>query len=57
MQKISDINTKREFTTKLRDETFLRVVDNSQMGILIIQRDFLKYYNEKVYLIKKKRNH
>ncbi len=47
MQKMSDINTKGEFTTRLRSETFLRVADNSIMGVLIIQRGFLKYFNKR----------
>ena len=42
---MSDIDTKGVFTTKLKDETFLRFVDNSNMGVLIIQRGFLKYFN------------
>ena len=44
---MSDIDTKGVFTTKLKDETFLRFVDNSNMGVLIIQRGFLKYFNMK----------
>jgi len=35
------------FSTKLKDETFLRFVDNSTMGVLIIQRGFLQYFNKK----------
>lgn len=43
---MSDIDTKGVYTTKLKDETFLRFVDNSNMGVLIIQRGFLKYFNK-----------
>jgi PAS domain S-box-containing protein len=43
---MSDIDTKGKFNTKLRDEIFLRIVDNSNMGILIIQRGYLKYFNK-----------
>jgi PAS domain S-box-containing protein len=35
------------FTTKLREETFLHIIDNSKMGITIIQRDNVKYVNQK----------
>lgn len=44
---MSKVEINEEFTTKLKNETFLRFVDNSKMGILIIQRGFLKYFNEK----------
>jgi len=36
-----------EFTTKLRNETFLHFADNSAMGVLIIQRGYLQYFNKK----------
>jgi PAS domain S-box-containing protein len=35
------------FTTKLREETFLHIIDNSKMGITIIQRGYLLYFNQK----------
>ncbi|MFX1531599.1 MAG: PAS domain-containing protein [Promethearchaeota archaeon] len=44
---MSDINIKGEFNTKLKDETFLHFVDNSSMGVLIIQRGYLKYFNKR----------
>ena len=40
--KINDV-----FTTKLRNETFLHFAENSTMGILIIQRGYLQYFNKK----------
>jgi len=43
---MSDAKPNNEFTTKLKDETFLRFADNSKMGVLIIQRGFLKYFNK-----------
>ena len=36
-----------EFITKLRDETFLHFADKSTMGIAIIQRGHLKYFNKR----------
>jgi len=44
---MSKIETNEDFTTKLRNETFLHFADNSTMGIIIIQRGHLKYFNEK----------
>lgn len=44
---MSEVKKNQEFSTKLKNETFLRFVDNSKMGVLIIQRGFLKYFNEK----------
>ncbi|MFX1281918.1 MAG: PAS domain-containing protein [Promethearchaeota archaeon] len=44
---MSDIDNIGEFNTKLRDDAFLRVVDNSNMGVLIIQRGYLKYFNKR----------
>jgi len=35
------------FTTKLRNETFLHFADNLAMGVLIIQRGYLLYFNQK----------
>ncbi len=36
-----------EFSTKLRNETFLHFAENSTMGVLIIQRGFLQYFNKR----------
>ncbi|MBY9006578.1 MAG: PAS domain-containing protein [Candidatus Lokiarchaeota archaeon] len=44
---MSDIDTKGEFTTKLRNDTFLQFAERSTMGILIIQRGYLQYFNHK----------
>ncbi|MFX1322763.1 MAG: PAS domain-containing protein [Promethearchaeota archaeon] len=44
---MSKIETDKDFTTKLRNETFLHFADKSTMGIAIIQRGHLKYFNEK----------
>jgi len=44
---MSKIESNEDFTTKLRNETFLHFADNSTMGIIIIQRGHLKYFNEK----------
>lgn len=43
---MSKVEINEEFTTKLRDETFLHFADNSNLGILIIQKGYLKYYNK-----------
>ncbi len=43
---MSKIEISEEFTTKLRDETFLHFADKSTMGIVIIQRGYLKYFNK-----------
>ncbi len=44
---MSKAEINEEFTTKLRDETFLHFADKSTMGIVIIQRGHLKYFNER----------
>ncbi|MFX1340634.1 MAG: PAS domain-containing protein, partial [Promethearchaeota archaeon] len=44
---MSVIEPNEEFTTKFKNETFLRFADNSMMGVLIIQRGFLQYFNTK----------
>ena len=44
---MSEVGKNGFFTTKLRNETFLYVADNSSLGILIIQKGYLKYYNKK----------
>lgn len=43
---MSKVKVNDEFSTKLKNETFLRFADNSKMGVLIIQRGFLKYFNK-----------
>ena len=44
---ISKTNIKGEVITKLRDEQFLYFADNSSLGIVLIQRGILKYFNPK----------
>jgi len=44
---MSKILKENGFTTKLKDDQFLRFADNSLMGVLIIQRGYLKYFNKK----------
>lgn len=44
---MSKVEINEEFTTKLRDETFVYFADNSNLGILIIQKGDLKYYNKR----------
>ena len=44
---MSKVINNGDFTTKLKDEQFLRVADNSTMGVLIIQRGYLQYFNKK----------
>jgi len=41
------VGLNEEFTTKLRDETFLHFADNSSIGIIIIQRGYLQYLNQR----------
>ena len=43
---MSEVKNDEVFSTKLKSETFLRFADNSKMGVLIIQRGFLKYFNK-----------
>jgi len=43
---MSKVDNNKVFSTKLKNETFLRFADNSKMGVLIIQRGFLKYFNK-----------
>ncbi|MFW9968768.1 MAG: PAS domain-containing protein [Candidatus Odinarchaeota archaeon] len=42
---MSEVKDNEVFSTKLKNETFLRFADNSRMGVLLIQRGFLKYFN------------
>jgi len=44
---MSRVKINEDFTTKLRDVTFLHFADRSTMGILIIQRGYLQYFNQK----------
>lgn len=44
---MSKARINEEFTTKLRNETFLHFADNSNVGILIIQKGYLKYFNKR----------
>jgi len=44
---MSKVKINEEFTTQLRNETFLHFAENSTMGVLIIQRGFLQYFNKK----------
>lgn len=37
----------KEYATKLHNDQFLHFANNSTMGILIIQRGYLKYFNKK----------
>ncbi|MFX1574958.1 MAG: PAS domain-containing protein [Promethearchaeota archaeon] len=37
----------RKYDTKLYDDQFIHFADNSLMGVLIIQRGYLKYFNQK----------
>lgn len=43
---MSKVKINDDYSTKLKNETFLRFADNSKMGVLIIQRGFLKYFNK-----------
>ncbi|MFW9875041.1 MAG: PAS domain-containing protein [Candidatus Thorarchaeota archaeon] len=42
---MSKVINNNGFNTKLKDDQFLRIVENSTMGVAIIQRGFLKYCN------------
>ncbi len=44
---MSKVEINEEYPTKLRKDTFIHFADNSAMGIIIIQRGYLKYYNQK----------
>ena len=43
---MSKVKINEDFTTKLRDVTFLHFAESSTMGILIIQRGYLQYFNK-----------
>ena len=44
---MSEAKSNEEFTTKLKNEQFLYVAVNSYLGIVLIQRGHLIYYNKK----------
>ena len=44
---MSEAKINKEFTTKLKNEQFLYFADNSSLGIMLIQRGHLIYYNKK----------
>lgn len=44
---MSRVGTNEEFTTKLKDEQFLHFAENSSLGITLIQRGYLKYFNKR----------
>ncbi|MFW9828240.1 MAG: PAS domain-containing protein [Candidatus Thorarchaeota archaeon] len=43
----NNVEVDREYDTKLYDDQLLHFADNSSMGVLIIQRGYLKYFNQK----------
>jgi len=47
VKEMSEVKINEEYTTKLKDEQFLRFAENSKMGVIIIQRGFLQYFNHK----------
>jgi PAS domain S-box-containing protein len=44
---MSKVKINEDFTTKLREVTFLHFAESSTMGVLIIQRGYLQYFNQK----------
>lgn len=44
---MSRVGINEEFTTKLKDDQFLYFAENSSLGITLIQRGYLKYFNKK----------
>ena len=44
---MSKVEIDEVFTTKLRNDTFLHFAESSTMGILILQRGYLQYFNQK----------
>ena len=44
---MSRVGINEEFTTKLKDEQFLYFAENSSLGITLIQRGHLKYFNKR----------
>lgn len=43
---MSEAKINKEFTTKLKNDQFLYFADNSRLGIMLIQRGHLVYYNK-----------
>ncbi|MFW9969596.1 MAG: PAS domain S-box protein [Candidatus Odinarchaeota archaeon] len=44
---ISKVMNNGKHTTQLNDDEFLQFAENSTMGVLIIQRGYIKYFNKK----------
>lgn len=44
---MSEVNSRNEFSTKLRNEAFLQFADKSSMGVLIIHRGLPTYFNKR----------
>ena len=44
---MSEAKNNEEFITILKNDTFLRLADHSQMAITIIRRGYLQYFNDK----------
>jgi len=44
---MSEVNSKKEFSTKLKNEAFLQFADKSSMGVLIIHQGLLTYFNKR----------
>ncbi|MHA1374450.1 MAG: PAS domain S-box protein [Promethearchaeota archaeon] len=44
---MANVGIDKEFSTLLSNEQFLHFANNSRMGVVIIQRGYLKYYNQK----------
>ncbi len=45
-EQMAYVGIDKEFSTLLSDEQFLHFANNSKMGVVIIQRGFLKYFNQ-----------
>jgi len=43
---MSKVGIDKEFSTLLSNDQFLHFANNSRMGVIIIQRGYLKYYNQ-----------
>jgi len=44
---MSKVDLNEEFTTRLKNEQFLHFADNSSLGIVLIQRGYLQYFNKR----------
>ncbi|MFW9943024.1 MAG: PAS domain-containing protein [Candidatus Thorarchaeota archaeon] len=44
---MSKVETDEEFTTQLKDDQFLYFAENSSLGITLIQRGHLRYFNKR----------